>query len=184
MTLALIAFGVAMDATAVSAAYALRGFRRAQLAILAIIFGVAQMVMALAGALGGQRLEPLIERWDHWVAFILLLVVGGRMIREAFDDDGEGEERTSHLAVGTVLLLAIATSIDSLAVGLTLPTLNLSPVSSSVVIGVVTSICSLGGAWLGVKLGERFGRRIEILGGLILIGIGFHVLLEHTILAG
>lgn len=182
MTLALIAFGVAMDATAVSASYALRGFSRAQLAVLAVTFGIAQMVMAMLGAFGGERLESRIARWDHWVAFVLLAIVGGRMIREAFEDEDDDGETVPELRIGTLLILAIATSIDSLAVGLTLPTIGLPPVMSSVVIGVVTALFSFAGAWMGVRLGERFGRRIEILGGVILIGIGIHVLVDHTLL--
>lgn len=181
LTLALIALGVAMDATAVSAGYALRGLKATGVMVLALTFGAAQTVMALIGAVGGETIEPWIGPWDHWVAFGLLLFVGVRMMREAFEEENEEEERAVSLSVATVVLLAVATSIDSLAVGLTLPTIGLPIVTSTVVIGVVTAVCSMIGAWIGSRLGEQFGRRIEVIGGVILIGIGVHVLVEHTI---
>lgn len=170
-----------MDATAVSAGYALRGLQKMQIVALALVFGVFQTLMALLGAVGGQRLDDLIGGWDHWVALVLLVVVGGRMIREAFEDEDDDAPPAPRLTLGAILILGIATSIDSLAVGLTLPTLGLQIVRSSIVIGIVTGLCSLGGAWIGTRIGERFGRRIEVLGGLILIGIGISVVVEHTI---
>ena len=179
MTLALIALGVAMDATAVSAGYALRGLDRTRIVLLALVFGAFQLVMALVGAVGGRRIENLIGRWDHWIALVLLTIVGGRMIHEAFETH-EDERPVATLSLAGVLALGIATSIDSLAVGLTLPTIGLPIVRSAVVIGAVTAACSLGGAWLGARIGERFGQRVEVLGGLILIAIGIKVVVDHT----
>lgn len=169
-----------MDATAVSAGYALRGLRRSQIVMLAVVFGAFQLAMALAGAYGGTRLESLIGRWDHWVALVLLVIVGGRMIHEAFEDDDEERQPVASLSFMAILALGVATSIDSLAVGLTLPTIGLPILRSALVIGIVTAVCSLAGAWVGIRVGERFGRRIEVLGGLILIGIGIRVVVEHT----
>ncbi|MGA7614695.1 MAG: manganese efflux pump MntP family protein [Thermoanaerobaculia bacterium] len=178
-TLFLIAFAVAMDATAVSASMALRRARPGILIALASTFGVFQFGMSLAGGVGGAGLTRWTEAWDHWVAFVLLAVVGGKMIHEALSVEHEHALSKGDLGIHTLLVLGVATSIDALAVGVTLPTLHLPLFLSALVIGAVTFVLSLGGAWAGRRFGERFGSGIEILGGLVLIGIGVHTLIEH-----
>ncbi len=184
MTLALIAFAVAMDCTAVSAAYALRRVSRADLATLAITFGTFQAVTTLFGAFGGTALASWFGQWDGWIAFILLLAVGSHMIHEAISEDHDEEADRPDLPLVAILALGMATSIDSLAVGATIPTLGLSITVSTVVIGIVSLAMSFVGAWAGRRLGERFGPSVEILGGVVLIAIGLRALwlelLENT----
>lgn len=180
MTLLLISLGVAMDATAVSAGWAIRGARARDVLTLALTFGVFQFGMSLAGAFGGTAVERYFSTVDHWIAFVLLAVVGGKMVWEAFrHEDHPSGEKAPRLAVVTLLTLGIATSIDALAVGVTLPTLDLGVVTPAVAIGAVTAICSFGGAWIGKRLGERFGAGVETFGGIVLIGIGVKTLIEH-----
>ncbi|HVT44884.1 MAG TPA: manganese efflux pump MntP family protein [Thermoanaerobaculia bacterium] len=177
LTLALISLAVAMDATAVCAGMALRGIRPAVLAKLALVFGAFQLVMAAAGGYGGVGLTRYIGAWDHWVAFLLLGFVGGRMIHEALEDDHD--EQPPDLSLMTVLLLGVATSIDSLAVGVTLPTLDLPILLSALVIGATTFLFSLAGAHFALQMGRRFGPRLEIAGGLVLIAIGIKSVADH-----
>lgn len=172
MILTFIAFGVAMDCTAVSAAYALRKISAGDLAKLAVTFGSFQAGTALIGALGGNVITRHLAGWDAWIAFGLLLGVGAHMIHEALFGDDEESESGSNLALPAVLALGVATSIDSLAVGATLPTLGLPVVLSALVIGLVSLAMSFVGAWAGVRAGERFGPSVEILGGAVLIAIG------------
>ena len=171
-----------MDVTAVAAAYALKRFRMRDIAKLAVTFGSFQFAMALAGALGGNAANRYLERWDHWIAFALLAWVGGKMIHEALEDhcDEIGKIDPS-LPLHTLLVLGVATSIDALAVGATLPTLGLPLLTSATVIGLVSFAMSFFGAWAGRALGERFGSRVEILGGVVLIAIGIWTVAEHLI---
>lgn len=178
MTLALISIGVAMDATAVCAGMAIRGLRFRELLKLAVTFGLFQLAMALLGAVGGAQLNRYMGAWDHWFAFTLLALVGGRMIHEAFEQERD-EEEVRTVGNAMLLLLGIATSIDALAIGVILPTLGLPIVASVVVIGVVTTLLSVVGGRLGRLFGERFGTWTEVFGGLVLIGIGVKTLVEH-----
>lgn len=179
MTLMLIALGVAMDATAVSGALAIRGVSQSRLLLIALNFGAFQSGMSLAGALGGTIIAKHLEALDHWIAFVLLAFVGGKMIWEAFSHHEEEKARSTTLTVTAMLSLGVATSIDALAVGATLPTLGLGIPLSVAVIGVVTFVLSLFGAWAGKTLGERFGSAVEVLGGLVLIGIGVSTVVTH-----
>lgn len=178
MTLLLIALGVAMDATAVAGGMAIRGAHARDVLKLAVTFGVFQFVMSLAGAFGGVVIEKYLSSFDHWIAFGLLAVVGGKMLWEAFSHDEEREPFTG-ISLAALLMLGVATSIDALAVGATLPTLDLPSAFSAAVIGLVTFGFSFGGAWAGKKLGERLGTSLEVVGGLVLIGIGVKTLVEH-----
>ncbi len=179
MTLLLIALGVAMDATAVSGALAIRGVSRGQLLLLALNFGVFQSGMSLAGALGGTVIAKHLAYLDHWIAFVLLALVGGKMIWEAFSHGEEDAPRSNRLNLAAMLSLGVATSLDALAVGATLPTIGLGILLSIAVIGGVTFALSLIGAWAGKRLGERFGSAVEVLGGLVLIGIGVQTVVSH-----
>jgi putative Mn2+ efflux pump MntP len=183
MTIALllvIALSVAMDVTAVAASFALKRFATRDIAKLAITFGTFQFAMALAGALGGNAAGRYLERWDHWIAFVLLAWVGGKMIHEALEDHCDEVDKVDpRLPLHTLFVLGVATSIDALAVGATLPTLELPLATSAAVIGLVSFGMSFFGAWAGRKIGEKFGSRVEILGGTVLIAIGIWTVAEH-----
>jgi putative Mn2+ efflux pump MntP len=172
-----LAFGLAMDCAAVSA---VRGARRTggrDAVVLPLLFGVFHAGMAAIGWLAGSRLEPYIEAWDHWIAFGLLAVIGIKMIVDSLRAHVPGNHRTG-LAV--YLVLAIATSIDVLAAGLTLPLLPIAPELAIGIIAVVTVACSLGGFLLGRAVAsERLGPRLDLVGGLVLIAIGVRILVDH-----
>jgi putative Mn2+ efflux pump MntP len=177
-----IAVGLAMDCFAVTLGLACgsKGLAPRQALRMAAFFGGFQFVMPVLGWLAGTRLLGLIRNVDHWVAFGLLAFVGGRMIHEAFEK-GEGEEacpadRTQGIRL---VVLALATSIDALAVGLGLGVVGTRVVFPAAVIGATSFVFTLGGAKLGPLVGRLAGRRAELVGGLILIGIGVKVLVEH-----
>ena len=178
MTLLLIALGVSMDAMAVAGGIALRGAGARDLFKLALTFGVFQFAMSLLGALGGTGITRHFGAFDHWIAFALLGAVGGKMIWEALSHEKD-EAAVPVLTAVTLLTLGVATSVDALAVGLTLPTLGLNAWLATGLIGVVTFGLSLGGAWAGKRLGDRFGASFEVLGGVVLVGLGCKTLLEH-----
>ncbi|MBN1945403.1 MAG: manganese efflux pump [Bradymonadales bacterium] len=178
----LIAVGLAMDAFAVSLGAGSGGYcRTARPAIrIAFHFGLFQALMPIVGWFLGTSILPLIETIDHWVAFGLLVFVGGRMIRSGLS--GETEARTVDPTRGlTLVLLCIATSIDALAVGLSLAMVQVKIWYPAAVIGLVTFGLSLLATRIGDGLSARFGKRIEILGGLILIGIGIRILVSHLL---
>jgi putative Mn2+ efflux pump MntP len=174
-----LAFGLAMDATAVSAARGLAGHGRHEVALLALLFGGFQSGMAALGWLAGRWAGHYIEAWNHWVAFGLLLLVGGKMIVDARRRDGEdsnGEPPATRPAV--YLGLAIATSIDAAAAGITLPLVPTDPWIAIALIGVVSAACSALGFLAGRALGRRLGRGLGMLGGIALIAIGIQILIR------
>lgn len=177
----LIALGLAMDAFAVCLGAGTTRFvdgRRFAFR-LAFHFGLFQGLMPVLGWLGGSLVAGYISAFDHWIAFGLLAIVGGRMVRSGLDPDGECYEIDPSRGA-TMVMLAVATSIDAFAVGLSLAMLNVSIVYPSVVIGVVAASMSALGLALGRRLGCAFGKRMEILGGVILILIGLRVVISHT----
>ncbi|MBN1424654.1 manganese efflux pump [Candidatus Fermentibacteria bacterium] len=147
-------------------------------AIIGGTFGAFQAVMPLVGWSVGSAFRPLIESVDHWVAFVLLALVGGKMIYEAMRPEHE-RENLNPLDARVLLVLALATSIDALAVGLSFAMLNGSIVTPVLIIGAVTFSLSFLGVMAGGKLGKPLGARMEILGGLLLVGIGVRILAEH-----
>jgi manganese efflux pump family protein len=171
-----LAFGLAMDATAVSAARGLGGRASREAVILPVLFGGFQSAMAALGWLAGLWVGPYIAAWDHWVAFGLLVLIGGKMIFEAIRGDDGAEPPPA--SMGLYLGLAIATSIDAAAAGLTLPLVPVAPWIALVLIGTITAACSASGYLAGRSVGKRFGTRLEILGGLVLIGIGVQLLVR------
>jgi putative Mn2+ efflux pump MntP len=178
--LLLISVGLAMDCFAVSLAVSTqKNIPRIRIAaVLAVVFGGFQFGMNLIGWAAGASLLPFITGFDHWIAFILLTAVGGKMIFDGLRDERRrGEPRI--LQTTTLLFLALATSIDSLGVGLSFAFLATPILFPSLVIGLVSAFFSLIGVLLGNSMAERFGERIEILGGIILIGIGLRILVEH-----
>jgi putative Mn2+ efflux pump MntP len=177
----LLAVGQAMDATAVSAA---RGLAAPRLlprhaVLVAVFFGGFQGLMPLIGWTIGSRVGPLVQAWDHWVAFVLLSGIGGKMMWESFADQGEAPVEKDLFGLKVMLVMAVATSIDALAVGITLPMLHAPLVLSLVTIGVTTALLSVGGLWAGRRFGARLGPRMDLVGGVVLIGLGVTILLEH-----
>jgi putative Mn2+ efflux pump MntP len=176
----LIAVSLAMDAFAVSLGIGAARQANTPRAIfrLSFYFGLFQFFMPILGWLAGVSVVRLIEGIDHWVAVGLLAFVGGRMIRSGLDHDGASHQNDPSRG-GTLVILAIATSIDALAIGLSLAMLRVSILYPSIVIGVVTASLSATALVIGQKLGEAFGKRMEVLGGVVLIGIGLRVLITH-----
>lgn len=182
-----LAVGLAMDATAVAAARSVSGVSRRALMVLALAFGVAQAGMAALGWLLGASTATWLAKWDHWIAFVLLLAIGGKMLYDALlggaDDDAAGIDATprarSELSARTVLILSIATSIDALAAGVTLPAVGAPPVIALILIGVITFALSALGGLVGGRLGKHPGHKLEIVGGLALIAIGAKTLFDH-----
>jgi putative Mn2+ efflux pump MntP len=171
-----LAFGLAMDATAVSVARGLAAHRSREAVLLASLFGGFQAGMAALGWIAGRWAGAYIAAWDHWVAFALLSLIGGKMIFEAVR--GRDDAAVPPGSLGLYLGLAIATSIDAAAAGLTLPLVPVAPWIALVLIGTVTAACSAIGYLAGRFIGKRFGARLEILGGLVLIGIGVQLLVR------
>jgi putative Mn2+ efflux pump MntP len=171
-----LSFGLAMDATAVSAARGLAGHHRRELVVLPLVFGGFQSAMAALGWLGGAWAGEYMKKWDAWIAFGLLSLIGVKMIVDAVrGDDDEPLER------GTLLVylgLGLATSIDAAVAGLTLPLLSLAPWISVVLIGAITAACSIIGYIAGRALGGRLGTHLGILGGVVLITIGATMVLR------
>lgn len=177
--------GLAMDATAVSAA---RGFAVDQLRVrhvvrVALFFGGFQALMPLLGWFLGDAFGPLVAAWDHWIAFGLLSAIGGKMLWDARSAQGaeSAAATTGDDLFGTrvLLLLAIATSIDALAVGVTLPMLGAPMAFSLVSIGLVTAALSALGVVAGRRLGGALGPRLDAFGGLVLLALGAKILMEH-----
>lgn len=181
LELVLIAVGLAMDAFAVSVCKGL-GMRRPNVQValvLALLFGLFQAWMPVVGWLLGSQFIGLIEPIDHWIAFGLLACIGGKMIWDALHEDGEESGVTDRVAWGEFLMLAVATSIDALAVGISFAALNVNIVEAVLVIGVITFLLSLVGVGVGHLFGSRFERPAQVAGGIVLIMIGLKVLLEH-----
>lgn len=175
----LIAIGLAMDAFAVSVCKGLKmtekiDFKYASL--IALFFGAFQAIMPFIGWLAGKQFEAYITSVDHWVAFVLLAFIGGKMVYEAFETENDNSEIKYDLK--EITMLAVATSIDALAVGVSFAFLNINIYSSIACIGIVTFILSVFGVIIGNKFGMRFKRNAEIAGGVILILIGVKILLN------
>jgi putative Mn2+ efflux pump MntP len=178
----LLAVSMAVDAFAVClAAGAMPGPHGPRQAFrLAFHFGLFQFIMPIAGWLAGTGMEMLIRDVDHWVAFGLLAYVGGRMIYSAWQPRQSVDLDPSR--GWTLVMLAIAVSIDALAVGLSLGLIGVAVVYPAVLIGLVTSLLSLVGLRLGATAGERIGRPVQVGGGLVLVAIGARVLAGHLML--
>ena len=177
--LLLIAIGLSMDAFSVSVCKGLttKRFSWRMALVCGLWFGGFQALMPIIGYYLGAQFQEMIEAYDHWIAFGLLFLIGANMIREAIW--GKEEEQDGTLGFKTMLLLAIATSIDALAVGVSFACIQVKLWSSVIIIGITTFLFSI----LGVKIGNVFGSKYEksasIIGGIILILIGLKILLEH-----
>ena len=179
-TVLLIAFGLAMDAFAVALGVGTTrhdiwfrpGFR------LAFHFGLFQFMMPFIGWGVGATIVQFIAAYDHWIAFGLLAYVGGKMIKESFEKGGHVSSADPTRS-WTLVMLAVATSIDALAVGLSLAMLKVQILYPSIIIGIVAAGMTVLGLALGNRLGKTFGKRMELVGGLVLLGIGLRVVLSH-----
>lgn len=175
----LIAVGLSMDAFAVSVCKGLAmpkcTFKKA--AIVGLWFGGFQALMPAIGYVLGAQFQEAIASIDHWIAFVLLALIGGNMIHEALDNDEE--EANASLNVKTMFLLAVATSIDALAIGITFAFLKVNIIPAVCFIGIVTFIISFAGVKIGNVFGARYKNKAEIVGGIILILLGLKILLEH-----
>ncbi len=176
-----IGIGLAMDAFAVSICKGLsmKKINLKKIFIVGIYFGLFQAIMPLIGYLLGSFFEELVTKVDHWIAFILLLVIGINMIKEIFSKDEE--EYNDSLDIKTMIVLAIATSIDALAVGITFAFLQTNILLCISIIGIVTFIISALGVKIGNKFGDKFEKKAQLAGGIILILIGFKILIEHLL---
>ena len=182
-TILLIAIGLAMDCFAVSLGVGTAGTAIGMRPTFRLFFhfGLFQAGMTLLGWLAGRTVVGYIAGVDHWVAFGLLLFVGIRMVRGGMRKGDEAPAIADPSRGMTLVMLSVATSIDALAVGLSLALLSVNVFWSALLIGLVSAALSLVGLLLGNQLGLRFGKSMEILGGVILIGIGLRVLITHLL---
>ena len=175
-----IAFGLAMDSFAVSitSGITIKSLRINNALKIAIFFGLFHAIMPLIGWLAGLSFRDLISDVDHWIAFGLLCIIGCKMIYESSKME-LNKKKINPLNFYVLMMLSIATSIDALAVGLSLSFINVSIVLPVIIIGIVTFLLSLLGVYFGNRFGHYFERKIEFIGGLILICIGIKILIEH-----
>jgi putative Mn2+ efflux pump MntP len=180
-TILLIAIGLAMDAFAVSMAHGMtiQNRRVATGLIMAGSFGAFQAFMPVLGWLAGLSFIELISGFDHWLAFGLLAFIGGKMIYTA--RTASKEKKEAKLTAPVLLILSVATSIDALAVGLSFSLLRVSITTPVIAIGVVAFLLSFAGFSFGNKLGKFFERKVQVIGGIVLIAIGIKILLEHLL---
>jgi len=179
LTVTLIGIGLAMDAFAVSICkgLAMRKPKASSVIIIGLWFGFFQFIMPIIGYCLGESLYSYISEVDHWIAFGLLISIGLNMIRESMSSDEEKIDDS--LGFRIMLLLAIATSIDALAVGISLAMDGSDILMDAVLIGVITFFISAAGVKLGSVVGDRYSSKAELFGGIILIVIGTKILLEH-----
>lgn len=175
----LISIGLAMDAFAVSVCKGLsiKNLNIRKTIIIALYFGIFQALMPALGYLLGHTFQNLVTTIDHWVAFVLLLFIGGKMIKDSFTE--ENDKANDNVDFKSMIILAIATSIDALAVGITFAFLNTNLINSISIIGIVTFVLSLIGVNIGNKFGNKLQNKAELIGGIILIAMGLKILLEH-----
>jgi len=184
----LLAVGLSMDAAAAAAARGvlLKRIELRHMLLVAFFFGGSQALMPWAGWLIGAQIGPMVRAWDHWLAFGLLGFLGAKMIRDGilFEKDAQDDPVTSDFRLRTLSILAVATSIDALAAGITLPMMGAPLLLSIVTIGVTTAILSVLGLFAGHRFGAMLGSKLDIVGGLILIGLGLKIFIEHEFLGG
>jgi len=177
----MIAVGLSMDAfaVAISSSVIIKRVTGRQVFRLGFHFGLFQAMMPIIGWLAGRSVQHYIADFDHWIAFGLLSFIGGKAIYEAFAHRGDIEQRGDPTKGLSLVMLSIATSIDALAIGLSFALLDVTIWYPSLVIGVITASLTIIGVLLGSRLGRKFGTRMEIVGGLVLIFIGVKILIQH-----
>lgn len=197
LSIILIAVGLSMDAFAVSITNGIiiKDFKIAHALKVGLYFGVFQALMPLVGWLAGSQFKDYITSIAHWIAFILLAFIGGKMIREAYGNNSKANkseeglhevaisvqetEQEDPLRMSRLIMLAVATSIDALAVGVSFAFLNVSILWAAFIIGIITFVICVAGVFIGKSFGGLFQKKAEIIGGVILICIGLKILLEH-----
>ena len=181
LTLLGIAVALAMDAFAVALGTGMNlgALTGRHLFRLGFHFGLFQALMPIVGWMAGLTIQKQVAAWDHWIAFGLLAFVGGKMLKEAFAAEEEKKTASDPTRGMSLVILSVATSIDALAVGFSLSLLGVSIWWPAVVIGLVAGVLTVAGMLLGRRAGDHWGPRVEIVGGLVLIGIGVKILVEH-----
>lgn len=179
LEIVVIGISLAMDAFAVSICKGLsmKKMNWKKGIIIALYFGIFQALMPVLGYLLGSSFATLVEKVDHWIAFGLLAIIGINMIKESRDD--EEEKRNDDVGFKTMVVLAIATSIDALAIGVTFTFLKVNLLIAIALIGAITFVISLLGVLIGNKFGDKLQNKAELIGGVVLIVIGLKILLEH-----
>ncbi len=177
--LILLSIGLGMDAFAVSVCkgISMKKMNWKKACIIGLYFGGFQAIMPVIGYFFGSSFESIITNIDHWIAFILLAIIGAKMIQEAFQK--EEEEYNEDISVKTMIVLSIATSIDALAVGITFAFLKVNLLLAITLIGTITFILSVIGTKIGNRFGDKYKSKAELAGGIISIIIGLKILLEH-----
>ena len=180
ITIFLLAVALGVDAFSVAIGIGAANDKRSWAPILrlSIAFGLFQFAMPIAGWLAGSTVVDMIAGFDHWIAFALLALVGGKMIWDGFEKEGD-EERADQTRGWPLLLLSIATSIDALAVGFSFSLLKTTILFPAVIIGVICFCMTAVGMIFGKGLAKLFGKKVEIFGGVVLIAIGIKILLDH-----
>jgi putative Mn2+ efflux pump MntP len=204
LSILILAVGLAMDSAAAAASIGVTAGRTTwrQKITVAGIFGAGQVVMPLLGWLLGSAFGRYVRAWDHWIAFVLLAGIGGKMIHDAWGGPSDAEDDVAPAPAGAtgaveapgatvatgaaplarpgvLLLTAVATSVDSFAAGIALPLIEAPLVLSVAVIGGITAAMSALGLWAGGRFGGMLGSRLDVLGGAVLIGLGCKILVEH-----
>ncbi|WP_024833644.1 manganese efflux pump MntP family protein [Ruminiclostridium josui] len=184
--LVLLAIGLSMDASAVSISNSLciKKIKVKHILQMAITFAVFQGIMPLIGYYAANSFETVIERFDHWIAFILLVIIGGKMLHESITADEEQDCSLFALTFKLLIIQAIATSIDALAVGVSLSALNVNILYSITIISIITFMCCTAAILLAKRFGNLLGKRAGIVGGLILVGIGIKIFVQHMFFGG
>lgn len=179
LELLLLSIGLGMDAFAVSVCkgISMKKMDWKKAIIIGLYFGGFQALMPVIGYYLGSTFESLIISVDHWIAFILLGIIGGKMIKDSFGD--ESENCNDDVSFKTMFVLAVATSIDALAVGITFAFLNVNLILAITLIGIITFVLAVIGTKIGNRFGDAYERNAELVGGCILILLGLKILLEH-----
>ena len=173
--------GLAMDAfaTAICKGLAIKKINLKKCIIVGLYFGIFQGIMPILGYMLGYSFESIIKSIDHWLVLILLLIIGINMIKESLSNNEESSN--DKIDVKNMLPLALATSIDALAVGITFAFLKVNIIKSSIIIAVITMLLTLLGVIIGNKFGKKYKHKAQFVGGFILIFIGIKIFIEHTI---
>jgi putative Mn2+ efflux pump MntP len=180
--LLVLAIGLAMDATAVAGARGLaaKKVRVGDAALVAVFFGGAQALMPAIGWVGGAAVSTRVMGWGRWITFGVLATIGAKMIYEALSSwSDEGERVEDPFGVKVLAALAVATSIDALAAGVTLAVRDANVAISCTVIGLVTAAASFAGVYTGRRFGARLGKRLDVFGGLVLIGLAVKAIVDR-----